>query len=121
MFSLETLPERLLILGAGPVGVEMAQAYARLGSRVSLIEQAQRILPGFDRDISRLLKQQLRADGVDIVHGVVERVQQQGDVKKVVLNDGSELSGDQVKMASGSTPECRHQLGIFMPVEMLPG
>jgi pyruvate/2-oxoglutarate dehydrogenase complex dihydrolipoamide dehydrogenase (E3) component len=104
MFSLETLPERLLILGAGPVGVEMAQAYARLGSRVSLIEQAQRILPGFDRDISRLLKQQLRADGVDIVHGVVERVQQQGDVKKVVLNDGSELSGDQLLVAVGRRP-----------------
>ena len=75
MFSLETLPEHLLILGAGPVGVEMAQAYARLGCRVSLIEQAQRILPRFDRDISRLL-----------------------------LNDGRELSGDQLLVAIGRRP-----------------
>jgi len=104
MFSLETLPEHLLILGAGPVGVEMAQAYARLGSRVSLIEQAQRILPRFDRDISRLLEQQLLADGVDIVHGVVERVQQQGDIRTVVLNDGRELSGDQLLVAIGRRP-----------------
>jgi pyruvate/2-oxoglutarate dehydrogenase complex dihydrolipoamide dehydrogenase (E3) component len=104
MFSLETLPENLLILGAGPVGVEMAQAYARLGSRVSLVEQAQRILPRFDRDISQLLKQQLLADGVDIVHGAVERVQQQGDVRTIVLNDGSELSGDQLLVATGRRP-----------------
>ena len=82
----------------------MAQAYARLGSRVSLIEQAQRILPHFDRDISRLLKQQLLADGVDIVHGAVECVQQQGDVRTVVLNDGRELSGDQLLIAVGRRP-----------------
>jgi len=104
MYSLEELPEHLLILGAGPVGVEMAQAYARLGSRVSLIEQAQSILPRFDQDISRLLKQQFLADGVDIVHGVVGRVQQQGNVKTVVLNDGRELSGDQLLVAIGRRP-----------------
>jgi pyruvate/2-oxoglutarate dehydrogenase complex dihydrolipoamide dehydrogenase (E3) component len=104
MFSLETRPEHLLILGAGPVGVEMAQAYARLGSRVSLIEQAQRILPRFDRDISRQLKQQLLADGVNIVHGAVERVQQQGDVRTLVLDDGRELSGDQLLVAVGRRP-----------------
>jgi len=104
MFSLETRPEHLLILGAGPVGVEMAQAYARLGSRVSLIEQAQRILPRFDRDISRQLKKQLLADGVNIVHGAVERVQQQGDVRTLVLDDGRELSGDQLLVAVGRRP-----------------
>jgi pyruvate/2-oxoglutarate dehydrogenase complex dihydrolipoamide dehydrogenase (E3) component len=82
----------------------MAQAYARLGSRVSLIEQAQRILPRFDRDISRQLKQQLLADGVNIVHGAVERVQQQGDVKMLVLDDGRELSGDQLLVAVGRRP-----------------
>ncbi len=104
MFSLETLPEHLLVLGAGPVGVEIAQAYARLGSRVSLIEQEQRILPDFDRDISRLLKQQLLADGVDIVHGAADRVQQQGDVSTVVLDGGRELSGDQLLVAVGRRP-----------------
>jgi pyruvate/2-oxoglutarate dehydrogenase complex dihydrolipoamide dehydrogenase (E3) component len=104
MFSLETLPEHLLVLGAGPVGVELAQAYARLGSRVSLIEQAQRILPHFDRDISRQLKKQLLADGVDIVHGLVERVQQQGDVRTLGLRDGRRLTGDQLLVAVGRHP-----------------
>ena len=104
MFSLETRPEHLLVLGAGPVGVEMAQAYARLGSRVSLIEQAQRILPRFDRDISRQLKKQLLEDGVDIVHGAVERVQQQGDVRTLVLKDERRLTGDQLLVAVGRRP-----------------
>ena len=104
MFSLEKLPEHLLILGAGPVGVEMAQAYARLGSRVTLIEREQRILPGFDRDISQLLKRQLLADGVDIMHGVVVRVQQQGDVRTAVLDDGREPGGDQLLVAVGRRP-----------------
>jgi pyruvate/2-oxoglutarate dehydrogenase complex dihydrolipoamide dehydrogenase (E3) component len=116
MFSLDVLPEHLLISGAGPVGVEMAQAYARLGSRVSLIEQAQRILPRYDQDVSQLLKQQLLADGVDIVHGAVERVQQKGDVKTVVLNDGREISGDQLLIATGRRPAidglCLEKAGV---------
>ena len=104
MFSLEALPEHLIILGAGPVGVEMAQAYARLGSRVTLIEQAQRILPRFDPDISQVLKRQFESDGISIVHGAVNRVQQQGDVRTVVLDDGRELSGDQLLLAIGRRP-----------------
>lgn len=104
MFSLESLPGHLLILGAGPVGVEMAQAYARLGSRVTLIEQAQRILPRFDPDISQTLKRQFESDGISIVHGVVNRVQQQGNHRTVMLDDGCELSGDQLLVAIGRRP-----------------
>ncbi len=104
MFSLKALPGHLLILGAGPVGVEMAQAYARLGSRVTLIEQAERILPRFDRDISQTLKRQFQSDGISIVHGVVDRLQQQDDVRTVVLDDGRELSGDQLLVAIGRRP-----------------
>jgi pyruvate/2-oxoglutarate dehydrogenase complex dihydrolipoamide dehydrogenase (E3) component len=104
MYSLEALPGYLLILGAGPVGVEMAQAYARLGSRVTLIEQAQRILPRFDHDISQALKQQFESEGISIVHGVVNRVQQQDGVRAVVLADGREVSGDQLLVAIGRRP-----------------
>lgn len=104
MFNLEVLPEHLLILGAGPVGVEMAQAFARLGSRVTLIEQAERILPQFDRDISRVLKQQFLADGINIVHGTAVRVQQYDDSREVVLDDGRRFSGDQLLVAIGRRP-----------------
>lgn len=104
MYSLEALPEHLLVMGAGPVGVEMAQAYARLGSRVTLIELADYILPRFDRDISQGIKEQLLMDGINIVHGVVARVSQQQAVKMVMMEDGREISGDRLLVAIGRRP-----------------
>ncbi len=104
MFSLDMLPEHLLVLGAGPVGVEMAQAFARLGSRVTLIEQAERILPGFDPDIAGTLNQQLEADGIHIVHGAAGRVEQDHDDRVVELEDGRRLRGDRLLVAVGRRP-----------------
>jgi pyruvate/2-oxoglutarate dehydrogenase complex dihydrolipoamide dehydrogenase (E3) component len=82
----------------------MAQAYARLGSRITLIEQAEYILPQFDRDVSRLLKQQFMSDGINIVHGVVQQLRQSGVVKTVTLADGREFSGDNLLIAIGRKP-----------------
>ena len=104
MFELEALPEHLLILGAGPVGVEMAQAFARLGSRVTLIEQADRILPQFDHDVSKVLKQQFFDDGINIVHGTAVRVQQHGDNREILLDDERRFNGDQLLVAIGRRP-----------------
>jgi len=104
MFTLESLPDHLLVMGAGPVGVEMAQAFAQLGSRVTLIEQAKRLLPNFEPDISRILKQQFISDDVNIVHSRVARVQQKGDIRSIVLDDGREISGDQLLVAVGRRP-----------------
>lgn len=104
MYSLEALPESLLVLGAGPVGVEMAQAYARLGSRVTLIELAEHILPRFDHEVSRVLKEQLLMDGINIVHGAVARVSQQQNIRTIVMDDGRKFSGDQLLVAIGRRP-----------------
>ena len=104
MFSLDSLPEHLLVMGAGPVGVEMAQAYAQLGSRVTLVEQAQQILPNFDKDIASTLKQQFLSDRVDIVHGKVAGVRQSGSDRTIILDDGRELHGDQLLVAVGRRP-----------------
>ena len=101
MFSLDQLPESLLILGAGPVGVEMAQAYARLGSLVILIEQAPRILPMFDADVSRVLSEQLQSDGVTIVNGAVVSARQDNSTRIVELQDGQTYNGDQLLVAVG--------------------
>lgn len=105
MFSLPALPGQLLILGAGPVGVEMAQAYARLGSAVTLIELAERILPQFDHDVSHGLQQQLLADGVNVVHGKALRVRQQQDARLIELEDGRRFSGDHLLVAVGRRPQ----------------
>ncbi len=67
LFSLTELPRRFGIIGAGPIGVEMAQAFARFGSIVYLFEQSAQILPREDRDAADVLKEQLLRDGVQLV------------------------------------------------------
>ncbi len=67
IFSLTSQPKHLLIIGAGPIGCEMAQAFALLGSRVTLVDSAPRVLSGEDEDASRVIAAQLEHDGVTIV------------------------------------------------------
>jgi len=69
LFSLTELPQRLAIIGAGPIGCEMAQAFARFGSQVTLIEAAGHILPREDQDAASVIDRALREDGVTIVCG----------------------------------------------------
>ena len=69
IFSLTTQPSRLLVIGAGPIGCEMAQAFALLGSRVTLVDSAPRVLSAEDEDVSRIIATQLERDGVAIVTG----------------------------------------------------
>lgn len=75
IFSLNDLPQSLVVLGAGAVGLEMAQAFQRLGSRVTLIEAQPRVLPNEDDDVSDALTGLLRADGITIYTGTqAERI-----------------------------------------------
>jgi len=66
IFDLNEIPERLLVVGGGPIGVEMAQAFQRLGSRVTLVQQGARLLPRDDAEMSDALTEYLREDGVDV-------------------------------------------------------
>ncbi len=62
----DAAPRRLVIVGGGPIGTEMAQAFARLGSAVSLVEAGPRILPNEDEDVSAFIADVLRQEGVDV-------------------------------------------------------
>ncbi len=66
VFSLTERPARLAVIGAGPIGVELAQAFARLGSKVTLLEQARQILGREDRDAAELVQHSLERDGIEI-------------------------------------------------------
>jgi len=66
VWTLRELPGRLLVLGAGPVGCELAQAFARLGSRVELATRADRVLPREDPDVSEVLHTALRRNGIKV-------------------------------------------------------
>ena len=67
VFSLTQLPQRLGVIGAGPIGCELAQAFARFGSHVTLIETAHGILPNEDRDAAEIVEQQMLCDGIQLL------------------------------------------------------
>ena len=69
LWDIEALPARLTILGGGPIGCEMAQAFARLGSIVTLVEMTERLLPREDDDVSTAMTAALRRDGVTVLTG----------------------------------------------------
>ncbi|KGE78315.1 FAD-dependent oxidoreductase [Halomonas salina] len=66
LWQLEALPERLLVLGGGPIGCELGQSFARLGSRVSLVELGDRLLPREDEDVAAEVASRLREEGVEV-------------------------------------------------------
>ena len=79
IFTLETFPEHLMILGGGPIGMEMAQAFARLGAKVSIVEMGQ-ILASADQEHAKIVRAGLEADGVEFHIGhMATEVSQDGD------------------------------------------
>ena len=91
IFSLDQLPESLLIVGAGPIGMEMAQAFHRLGSKITVIGRADCILPREDKDVSCYVHELLEKEGIKfIVQAKVEKVEQTGNrIKLFVEKNGS--------------------------------
>lgn len=101
LFDLRERPEHLLIAGGGPIGMEMAQAHVRLGSKVTVIE-GQRALGQDDPDAAALVLDALRAEGVEIAEGaMVSRVSGQAGAIKVETRDGSRFHGSHLLMAVG--------------------
>ena len=69
VWNLTELPRRLVVMGAGPIGCELAQSFQRLGSQVTLIDMADRVLPKEDADVSALVADVLRSEGIDVLTG----------------------------------------------------
>ncbi len=67
VWGLKTLPKRLLVLGAGPIGCELAQCFARFGSQVSLVDAANRVLVREDEDVSNFVEQRFEAEGIEVL------------------------------------------------------
>ena len=105
LFDLETLPQHLVILGAGPTGVEMAQAFRRLGSAVTLVDQATRLLPQDDEEASALIMRVFRDEGIEFRCGLraSHALQKQG-MLSILLEDGSSVEGDVLLLAVGKQP-----------------
>ena len=99
------MPRRLLILGGGPVGAEMAQAVRRLGGEVALVEGAAHVLAHEPAPLGVALGEVLRADGVELLVGVhVTAARRDGEDYVLALGNGSELRGDRLLVATGRRP-----------------
>lgn len=107
VFSLTELPRRLTVIGAGPVGCELAQAFCRFGSTVTLLTRAERVLPREDADVSELLARQLRSEGVTLVtRAEVHRIEQRHGKQVCFSSNGAEqsVSADEILVAVGREP-----------------
>ncbi|MFZ2015359.1 MAG: NAD(P)/FAD-dependent oxidoreductase [Nocardioides sp.] len=103
--SMKVVPRRLLILGGGPVGVEMAQVVRRLGGEVVVIDRAERVLARDPRPLGEALGEVLRREGIELALDVgVTRARRDGEDYIVVLDDGRELRGDRLLVATGRRP-----------------
>ncbi len=108
LFSLTELPARFGVIGAGPIGCEMSQAFARLGSRVSLFEMSGGVLPREDPDASAVVEASMRADGIDLQLGVkvveVERLEDGIAVRTERGGEAAETVVDALLVAVGRAP-----------------
>ncbi|WP_119730163.1 dihydrolipoyl dehydrogenase family protein [Thermomonospora amylolytica] len=103
--GMKAVPRRLLVLGGGPVGVEMAQAVRRLGGEVALVESAAHVLARRPAPLGEALGEVLRADGVELRLGVhATAARHDGEDYVLTLDNGDELRGDRLLVATGRRP-----------------
>lgn len=108
VFSLTELPQRIGVIGAGPIGCELAQSFARFGSQVYLVETTHGIMPNEDRDAANIVEQQMVRDGVTLLccgkHLQVEKTER--GTRLTVGSHGSQydITVDQILVGVGRTP-----------------
>lgn len=115
IFSLKSLPARIFVLGAGPIGCELAQAFARLGATVTVADQAERILPREPAEAAEVVAAAMRRDGVRLAPGAkLDRVERHGAERVVHLRSsaGQEaVTCDAILVAAGRVPNAS-ELGL---------
>ncbi|WP_411284731.1 NAD(P)H-quinone dehydrogenase [Lapillicoccus sp.] len=106
IYGLTEIPERLVVVGSGVTGAELAHAYVGLGAEVVLVSSRDRVLPGEDADAATVIEEVFRRDGMQVLNrsrmASVERV---GDAVRVHLVDGRTVDGSHALLAVGSVPQ----------------
>jgi len=110
--GLKAIPRRLVVLGGGPVGVEMAQAVRRFGAEVVLVAGADRVLPREPKALGEALGEALRRDGIEIVlDTMATATHRDGEDYVLKLDNGTQVRGDKLLIATGRRPNV-HGLGL---------
>ena len=110
--TLAEIPESIVILGGGPVGVELGQLMRRFGARVTIVEHGQRLLSREDPAVGELIAQSLRDEGIEIRLGAKATAVERRDGERMVrLDDGDQVSGRELLVATGRAPRV-HGIGL---------
>jgi len=108
VFSLTELPRRLAVIGAGPIGCELAQAFRRFGSEVWLLEALTQILPREDRDAARIVERAMASDGVELLTGCKVASVGRGAAGRIVRLEhrgaSREIEVDEILVTAGRAP-----------------
>ena len=106
--SMKSVPRRLLILGGGPVGVEMGQAVRRLGGEVAVIEMSEHVLSREPAPLGEALGEVLGSEGIELVLSAnATAARREGEDYVLEIDDGRELRGDRLLVATGRRPRVR--------------
>jgi dihydrolipoamide dehydrogenase len=105
LWQLRELPQRMLVLGGGPIGCELSQAFARFGSRVTIVEMMPRLMIREDEDVADLVAKQFKQEGINLLvgHKAVEFTREEGENRLICEYKGDQVSVpfDQVLIAVG--------------------
>ena len=105
IYTLHDLPERVIVIGSGVTGAELAQAYLGLGSRVVLVSSRDRVLPGEDADAATVIEDVFRKRGMEVLgKSRAASVERTADGVVVTLVDGRTVEGSHALLAVGSVP-----------------
>jgi NAD(P)H dehydrogenase (quinone) len=105
VYDLPTLPEKLIVVGSGVTGAELAHAYLGLGGDVTLVSSRERVLPGEDPDAAEVIEGVFRRRGMTVLdRSRAQSVERSGDGVVVHLQDGRDVEGSHCIMAVGSVP-----------------
>jgi pyruvate/2-oxoglutarate dehydrogenase complex dihydrolipoamide dehydrogenase (E3) component len=102
IFSLDKVPERLIVLGGGAIACEMAQAFQRLGSQVTMVQRSAHLLSSADPAAAAILEERLRAEGVRLLTGhQPARIEKRGAALVLLTDKGEQVVGDELLAATG--------------------
>jgi len=115
IFEMATLPKRLVVIGGGPLGCELAQAFRRLGSHVTIVQKHPKFLPREERDAAEILSRSMARDGVEIrLNTAVVRARRENgtNILETINNDvESDIQADEILLSTGRAPNVE-ELGL---------
>ena len=117
----DSVPDSLVVLGGGPVGVELTQFFRRMGATVTLLESSPHLLSRIDAEAGELLRERFEDEGIDVrVEVRAERVEATGEGVRVHLSSGDPLDAERLLVATGRRPSVEG-IGLEqLPIEITP-